>query len=84
MRLTEPIQGCVITSKDFADRICEKRFGCGWEWAKYHEVSHDNFYGHGNIGITPWVINYFAWPLYERFWVYHFHHQPNCWHGPEI
>ena len=84
IRLTEPIQGCVLQSKAHADSICEDRFGCGWEMADYHSANYDNFYAHGNIGITPWVINYFAWGLYGRFWVaHHQHNAAHCWDSPD-
>ena len=82
MRLTEPIQGCVLQSKEHADSICAARFGCGWEMADYHTVDYDGITGHGNIGVTPWVINYFSWNLYERFWVSHAHDNANCWNSP--
>lgn len=82
LRLTEPIQGCAITSKAVGDKFCAKRFGCNWVMGDYHTVDYDGMVGHGNIGVTPWVIYYFAWIKYGKFWVAHEHDNANCWNSP--
>lgn len=81
LRLTEPIQGCALTSKAAADKICAVRFGCGWEMADYHTVDYDGMVGHGNLNATPWVINYFSWLKFGKFWVAHTHNPANCWNS---
>ena len=82
LRLTEPIQGCALTSKAVADKMCADRFGCNWEMADYHTVDYDGMVGHGNVNATPWVVSYFSWVKYGRFWVAHTHDNANCWNSP--
>lgn len=80
IQATEPIQGCVLQSKAHGDEICAERFGSCWEMADYHSASYNGFVGIGDVENTPWVINYFSWALYGRFWVAH-EDTPgaNCW-----
>lgn len=51
MKLTPPVQGCMITSEKMADQICRYYFGCGWQMAAHHDgwwldgMSDTNLYG---------------------------------------
>lgn len=84
LRLTEPIQGCALHSKAVADKYCKDRFGCNWEMADYHTVDYDGMVGHGNLNATPWIIYYFSWIKYGKFWVAHAHDNANCWNSPNM
>jgi hypothetical protein len=42
IKLTRPIRGCYIKSKDHADEICKKYFGCEYEMASHHDGRYIN------------------------------------------
>ena len=65
IRETPPIMGCRIGSKQEADRICQKYFGCGYQMASHH----DGVYTSGMTTSSPiyggWLTTF---PKYGGGW----------------
>jgi hypothetical protein len=54
--ITDPVQGCALTSITAADAICADRFGSGWRMAEFHDANAWALWGEGEIPYE-WTCN---------------------------
>ena len=93
LKLTYPVRGCYIDSKQHADNICEKQFGCGYKMASHHDgrwMKDMDISKHHYISATfPWSGPFYSggWNFWAhgqlrtktRFWIYINNQNGNCW-----